>query len=388
MWAFVGSYGNGNEPGGIKSFRVDPLAASIDSIARADRAVEAGYLVYAEATRSLYAVDERKTDGRGPVGPAASVHAFSFDAASGDLRWRNSQIAPGPFPTYLALAAERELLLCASHGSFEHVERVVPTAGGGWTVEYVYDASTVIAYRLGEDGAIGEIADLQVLTGYGADPNGSLQAGGHAQASPHAHCAALDPSGRFVLVCDKGTDRVLVYRLAERLELASAFAFPPETAPRHVAFSNDGRTAFLTLEIASGVAAMAFDPENGSLRLIDRVRATDEAQAGLNEPAELRLHPNGRFVYVNNRGEDSLAWFAWNGDRLARRGHVPTARSVHPGLAARSFAFDPTGRTILFADRPADRIRLFAIDGESGQPTQVAEAEVSAPVFVAFAPTP
>ena len=51
------------------------------------------------------------------------------------------------------------------------------------------------------------------------------------QASPHAHCAVLDPSRRFVLVCDKSTDRIYTFRLERSLRLAATFQFPAETGP-------------------------------------------------------------------------------------------------------------------------------------------------------------
>ena len=73
---------------------------------------------------------------------------------------------------------------------------------------------------------------------------------------------------------------------------------------------------------------------------------------------------------------------------LARLGQVPLARSVHPGLAARSFAFDPSGEFLLVADRPANLIRSYAADGASGELRPLAEAAVPGPAFVAFAGLP
>ncbi|MEZ5721831.1 MAG: beta-propeller fold lactonase family protein [Paracoccaceae bacterium] len=385
MWALVGSYSSDDTPGGLTAFRFDAEAGTLEHVGRADRDLEAGYLVFDPATATLYAVDERKTDGRGPVGPAAAVHAFGFNASTGALAWRNSHVAPGPFPTFLDYDAGRNLLVSASHGSFDHVERVVQDAAGNWTVEYIYDASTVALYRLANAGGIAGLADVVVLDGHGLDPNASPQAGGHAQSTAHAQCATLDPSGTWLVVCDKGTDTILTYRMGDRLERASRYQFPPETAPRHVAFTADSTRMFVTLELASGLASMGFDPETGELTLIDRVSATDGDCGRVNEPAELRLHPNERFVYLNNRGEDSLAWFSVAPDgTLTREGHVCVAASIHPGLAARNFMFATSGRFLLFADRPADCIRIYAVDPETGTPTEVGQAPVSQPAYVAI----
>jgi 6-phosphogluconolactonase len=331
-------------------------------------------------------VDERKTDGRGPVEPAAAVHAFAVDPQDGRLTWRNAQRAPGPRPTFLCLDAAQQVIVTANHGDFDHVERVVRGADGAWTSEFVYDDSTVILYELGPDGRLGPIRDLHVLTGHGKDPNFSPQAGGHAQSSAHAHCAVIDPSGRFVLVCDKGTDQVLVFRLGATLTLATTYQFSPETGPRHLAFDLHSGRACLTLEFSSELASMDFDAETGALRLLDRVSTVAPDYTGLNEPAEVRVHPNGRFVYVNNRGEDAVVWFRVSANgALTRLGDAPLAKSLHPGLAARSFAFDPTGSFMLLADRPANLVRSFAVNPDDGSLTQIAALMVPGPAFVAFA---
>lgn len=385
MWVIVGSYTNGQEQGGLTVLRQQ--GATFERVGSADRSIEAGYVVHDPRTSTVYAVDERKTDGRGPVGPVAGVHAFGFDGQTGDLEWQGFQATPGPFPTYLDLHTQRRMLLSASHGSFEHTEQVVQRADGTWGVEYTYDSSTVILHRLAEDGALDGIADLQVLEGHGMDPNTSPQAGGHCQSSAHAHCATLDPSGQFVIVCDKGTDSIRTYRLTDRLEPVARYTFAPETAPRHVAFAADGRRMYVTLELSSELASMAFDPDTGAVSPIDRVSTVAADFTGRNEPAELRLHPDGRHVYVNNRGEDSLAWFSVDPQGgLSRQGHAPVAKSIHPGLAARSFAILPDGETLLFADRPADALRIFALDPASGAARETGQVPVSAPVFVALIP--
>ena len=96
----------------------------------------------------------------------------------------------------------------------------------------------------------------------------------------------------------------------------------------------------------------------------------------------MRVHPSGAFVYVNNRGEDSVAWFRVDrGGGLSRLGHVSIGTSVHPGLAARSFAFDPTGAFVLVADRPANLLRSYAVDPDDGGLRPLTEATVLDPAF-------
>ncbi|MBU9205429.1 lactonase family protein [Burkholderia multivorans] len=385
---FVGCYGSTtqNKGGGIHVFDVGAGGAKLVELSCARDVLEAGYLVYAPGSRTLYAVDERKTDGRGPVGPAARVHAFGVDPRDGHLTWKNSRPAPGPFPTFLDLDEAAGALVTANHGSFVHVERVVQRSADEWVSEFVYDDSTVILYGIEDDGSVGRIRDLKILSGHGMDPNHSPQNGGHAQSSAHAHCAVIDPSGRFVLVCDKGTDRIFVYSLGATLELVSTYQFPPEVGPRHAAFDLRNDRVFVTCEFSSELASFAFDHTTGGLTLLDRCSTVAADYSGLNEPAEVRVHPHANYVYVNNRGEDSIAWFSVDGDgRPGRAGSVSLAKSLHPGLAARSFAFDPSGAFLLLADRPANLVRSYAVNACDGSLRQIGDASVLDPAFVAFA---
>ena len=389
--AFVGSYagdpGKG-ETGGITVVEIsgDTTAVHLRQLDHTVLPGEAGYLAYATSTGTLYAVDERKNDGRGPVGPAASVHSLTLDPSTGTLTPLNQLVAPGPFPTYLALDERHGWLLTANHGSFDHVEKVRRTEQGTWVTDLVYDDSTVILYRLDTDGRIGDIADLVVLEGHGIDPNTSLQAGGHGQASAHAHSVVIDPSGQFVLVGDKGTDRILVFRLGAPLELESAFEAGAQTGPRHIAFDPATGRAYVTYEFSSELASFDFDPATGQLSLVDRCPTTAGPVGRTNEPADVRVHPAGGLVYVNNRGEDTLAWFRVDAEgRLDRAGDVRLADSIHPGLAARSFAFDRTGGLLLVADRPANLLRGYAVNAASGDLTPVVELALPQPAFVVVA---
>lgn len=382
---FVGTYGDEHQPGGIYSLRLSSDGKKVEQLAHVEQPKLAGYLMYDATTATLYSVDERKNDGRGPVEPPASVMAFSANPENGHLKHINTQFAPGPRPTYLSLDSQNRRLFSANHGDFEHVEKAV-FKDGKWGSEYIYDDSTVIMYDLNKDGSIARINDLVVLEGHGKDPNNSKQAGGHAQASPHAHSAVVSPGGKYLLVCDKGTDKVLVYAITDNnLKLVNSYQFPEETAPRHLVFANNERL-YLDLEISSELASMEFNQDTGELKLLDKISTVGSDFHGLNEPAEIRLHPNGRFVYVNNRGEDAIAWYSiGENGKLARLGAVKLAKSIHPGLASRSFAFDPGGHYLVSADRPDNKIKVYEVNSENGELRKLSDFNIPQPAFLAFA---
>jgi len=385
--AYVGTYGVAPDAkgGGIFGLCVSDDGRTLSHLNHTAEPKDAGYLVYAPETSTLYAVDERKTDGRGPVDFPAAVHALEVNKRTGALTWLNSQHAPGPRPTFLDYEPQQRLLVSANHGDFQHVEKVVRLPDGGWTTEYHYDDSTVVVFPLDHAGLLGKPCDVHVFSGHGKDPNSSPQNAGHAQASAHAHCAVVDPSGAFLLVCDKGTDRIEVFRFGQQLSPAFSLQLELETGPRHLAFDPSTGLAFATLEFASQIASFRFDPTSGELAPLHSVTTLGQPCDRCNEPAEVRVHPFGKFVYVNNRGEDTLAWFEFDDEgRLQRKGDVPLAASIHPGLAARSFTFDPTGEFMLVADRPANLVRSFSVSRETGALVLQAEIAVPDPAFVVF----
>lgn len=385
--AYVGTYGvaPGTKGGGIFGLSVSDDGKELLPLSYMTEPRDAGYLVYAPETSTLYVVDERKTDGRGPVDEPSAVHAIDVNRKTGALSWRNSQPAPGPRPTFLDYSPEHRLIVSANHGDFQHVEKVVQFSDGTWGSEFVYDDSTLLVFPLESDGRLCRVSDVHVFSGHGMDPNSSPQNAGHAQASPHAHCAVIDPSGRFVLVGDKGTDRIEVFRLGQKLEMVFSCQLKPQAGPRHIAFDSVTGLAFVTLEFASQIASFEFDARTGELKLLDAVTTLRQPCDRCNEPAEVRVHPAGRYVYVNNRGEDSLAWFEFNSAGSIRRlGDVPLAASIHPGLAARSFTFDPSGSFLLVADRPAGLVRSYAVNGETGELIWQADTPVPDPAYIVF----
>ena len=120
------------EGGGISVFEVSadgssitPLPGGVENMPK-----RAGYLAYAPKNKVLYAVDERKTDGRGPKKPASGVLSFKVDPQSGALTFLNSQRSVGAMPASITVDEEKKLLFTANHGFFDHVVKAVETADG------------------------------------------------------------------------------------------------------------------------------------------------------------------------------------------------------------------------------------------------------------------
>jgi 6-phosphogluconolactonase len=391
--AYVGSYPSGptrkEVPGAIHVLDLHDDGSLVER-STAGEGMEATALRLSPDGTRLYAVDERRNDGRGPVGRPAGLFAFSVDQGDGSLTEISMQRTFAAFPTYVSVDPQGEFVVTASHGSFEHVEHVIEV-DGGFVVENVYDDSAICLFPVAADGGTEPVSDVYVMRNHSLDPGPSPQAGGHAQASSHAHSALFDPSGQFIIVGDKGADEIHVLRIdraARRLRPVQVLHAPTTTAPRHPAFHPDGRLLFMTDELASGVSSYAFDGATGTLTHLSSLPATSPGFAGRNEPADITVHPNGRFVFVNNRGEDTVVSFSVDASTGALDfvGSVPVSKSPDPGFAARCVTFDQTGRFLLVADRPADSVLVFDVHPETGSMTPAGSAVVPGAGIVIVGP--
>jgi 6-phosphogluconolactonase len=389
LLAYVGRNHIGDfSGGGISIFEVSKDGTKITPLegGSKDMPKRAGYLAYAPKSRTLYAVDERKNDGRGPKRPSATVMSFRVDKQTGALTFLNSQMALGSNPASVCVGPEEKYLFTANHGFFEVVIKVIETESGKWVNQYVYDDSTVVQYPLNADGSIGEATDVDRFNSHGRDPNNSPQGGGHAQASPHAHIVVVDPSGKFLVVCEKAGERIYVYRLGgDKLVLASVYQCPPGTGPRHAAFDKNTYRMFMTCEFSSELWSFDFDKETGVLKFIDK-QSTLSGFTGRNETATLQVHPNGRIVFMNNRGEDTVVWFSISPEgHLKKLGNIAVSKCPNdPANATRCMTLSPDGSFLMVPDRPADVIRTYAVDANSGNLKPLAELPVQNPVFIQF----
>ena len=209
------------------------------------------------------------------------------------------------------------------------------------------------------------------------------------QKAPHPHAVTLDPTERFLYVCDLGIDQVRVYRFdaaAHRLtpHTPAHVSLRPGAGPRHLAFRPDGRFAYAVNELDSTVTVFRHDAAAGRLETVESVSTLPAGFTGRSTTAEIQAHPNGRWLYASNRGHDSLAVFAIDAQRgtLTARGHVPTG-----GRTPRHFGWDSTGTIVALGNQDSDTVVLGRLDPTTGaiRPSPHVAA-VPSPVCLVFLP--
>jgi 6-phosphogluconolactonase (cycloisomerase 2 family) len=311
--------------------------------------VNPSVLAFGAGQRTLYAVH----------GDSSEVSAFRVEPASGRLTFLNRQSTHGKNPVHLTVDPTNRFLIVANH---------VTTA---------QMASGLAVLTLAPDGSLGDLADLLPLKG---------KLGPHRieQPFPKPHQVQYDPSGRFIIVPDKGRDVIEAYSLGAdgKLTLAAAPAHSQEGAgPRHIAFHPNGRYGYVLNELNSTVMGCRFDPKTGALTPFQVLPSLPDSFVGDSRAAEIEVSRDGAFVYASNRGGDTIATFAIDprSGRLTARGWRESG-----GKTPRFFALSHDGRRLYAANEDSDTIAALPVGsgGLPGNPRTV--AKVGSPTCIVF----
>ena len=292
--------------------------------------------------------------------PGGVLGAYAIDPKTGHLSLLNLQATGGGETTHVSLDHTGHFLFTAS-----------------------YSGGNVAAFRLQPDGRIGARTAFVQHTGHGPRAD--------RQESAHPHSIFADPTNRFVLVPDLGLDKVFIYRFdagtgALAPHTPAAFALPPASGPRHLAWHPDGKHVYLINELANSVTALAWDAAAGTLAALQSLPTLAADFHATNTAAEIAVHPTGRFLYASNRGtENCLTVYAIDPatgkltfvERVSSRGKRP-----------RNFALTADGRWLFATNNETDNAVLFRVDPTTGRLTPVGEpVNLPVPHGIAILPT-
>jgi 6-phosphogluconolactonase len=214
------------------------------------------------------------------------------------------------------------------------------------------------------------------------------------QEDPFATSVAASADGRFVIACDLGLDKVFVHAADPAQPTIAAHSKTDVGVghgPRGFAWHPTGRYGYVANELDNSVTALAFDPDAGTLTVIDTVSSlptdVDESYRGRHYAQrtfamDVAMHPAGGHLYVANAGHDSVATFSID----AATGK-PTFVATDPtrGKQPVALAIAPGGRHLLVATHRSGGVEVMAIDAKTGRLTGTkASAEIPAPDCIRF----
>ncbi|MDR3562259.1 MAG: lactonase family protein [Negativicutes bacterium] len=348
-YAYVGCYtskerkGNGQ---GIKVYRIDPATGDWTQIQLLE-IFNPSFLTLDRQQRFLYSVH----------GDGTFITAFAIDQQTGLLTQLNQQPTGGKNSVHSTVDPTNKFLVVAN-----------------------YSSGAVAAFPINEDGSLGAYSDLVPLPG-DVGPNR------FEQTLSHPHHIPFDLAGRFIVVPDKGLDKVFVFRL----DTANGKLIPNNppwvktrvgAGPRHVGFHPSKPYVYVINELDSSMTTYGYDPERGELKPIQVLPALPTNFTGDSVCAEIAVAPSGKFVYGSNRGHDSVTIFAVDqaNGTLSTVGWEPTQ-----GITPRFITLHPSGDFLYAANQDSDKIVAFKVNKSTGKLTPSGQIiNTGSPVCIIF----
>jgi 6-phosphogluconolactonase len=345
------------ERSGIYMARLDMRTGRLDQPVRVSQTAGTGFIAIHPDGQHIYSTGENGTfDGI----QTGSANSFRIVEPEGILSEINTRPSGGQGACYVSIDPAGKNLLVAN---------------------YMGGSCAVLPIR--SDGSLAPASSVQQHSGSGNHPK--------RQTRAHTHSIRCDASGRFAIAADLGMDKILVYRFDEDAGTLTPnnppfIATEPGGGPRHFTFHPSGKFAYANLELSSKVVVFQYDAERGALSEIQTIATLPDGFEGNNTTSEILTSPDGRFLYVGNRGHNSLALFEIDASsgQLTAIGHEPTR-----GEIPRNFNMDPTGTFLLAANQKTGNVVVFRIHRDTGRLEFTgSEIAVPDPICVRFLAAP
>lgn len=329
---------------GIEYCYFDTLSGQISQPMLADKIHNPNFLEIDTQNNVLFALSRsQQKDGNG----SAVLH-YDIHAPNGQLTLISEAPVPGQGPCYVALDRSGKRVMVANYSSGE-----------------------VCAYKL--DG--GKLSYLNSVKHYGSGPNQNRQ------DKPHAHSIDIDPQSDFIYAADLGADKLMVYKMtSDGLVSVDSVMCKPGAGPRHFDFSPDGSILAVSNELDCTVSTFVKDDSGIFKNEIQSLSLKPDTFVAETWPADIHFSPDGKFLYVSNRGFNCIAVFKVNGSNL-RWVEFMTDGINWP----RNFAIDPSGNYLLAANRDQNNLSIYKRNKENGKLTMLPDvANVERPFCIKF----
>jgi 6-phosphogluconolactonase len=348
-FAYVGSYTNmtpktATGSKGIYGFRFDSKSGALSSLGLVAETVNPAHLWASADGRFLYSVNWQTGD----KAAGDTVSAYSVDLVTGHLTFLNR---------------------VSAHGDWAN--QVVLDPSGQIAVTVNFQSGTVAALPIEADGRLGEA--------FYTDQHAASSAGSGSRR-PRAHGVAFSQDGNFVYVADVGLDRIYSYRLDATTRHMAPCDLPyldtkSGSGPRRLQIHPNGRFLYANFEAGSSVSV--FEVKGGSLQEIQSISTLPADFEGHNATAEIQIDRAGRFLYVSNRGQDSIACYRVD----PVKGTLEWMENVSClGRTPKNIRIDPTNHYLFSANLDSDSVVVFHIAPDTGRLTPTG---VQAPVVQA-----
>ncbi len=301
-----------------------------------------GFLAISPNKKNLYAVSGDN-----------KINAFSI---GGDhrLSYQNSQPSFGDNPCHVSVHPSGKLVFVSN-----------------------YSGGTFSAYSVAANGSLDQVIFTDQYRGSG--PNKKRQ------DRSHAHYAEATPNGKYVYVTDLGADRIMNYTVSAKSKKIipnakqNFFTGTDGAGPRHFIVHPSGKNLILLNELTATVTSCSID-NNGVIKEIATYETAPQDAFG-NTSSAIHLHPNGKFVYVSNRGYNAVGAF-----KILDDGRLEKVGEARQGIEIpRDFNIDPSGKMMVIANQTKDNLVVYNINPETGELTFLHDSiNTKKPICITF----
>ena len=334
---------SGRETKGIYHSKFNQETGKLTQASLAAEIGRPGFLTFHPDRKTLYAVGSMNGE------PCVAAYRVAKD---GSLSFLNTVAIGDGGGAHLAVHPSGNFLLTAQYG-------------GG----------SVALFSLKKDGSLNKRDAL-------FEHEGGSGVVARRQEKPHPHWTGFSRDGRFAFVPDLGMDKVVVYKVNDDATGIATHGYGetvPGGGPRHMRFSVDGKFVYLLNELSLSVTTFGYDSAKGTMTRLTTTKALLEKvkeEETFNSSSEILVHPNGRFVYSANRGDDSVTAYMANPDTGKLKViEVEAVRGAFP----RNINLDAKGQWLLAAGQDSNTVCTYAIDQETGELTYVQKSVINVP---------
>jgi 6-phosphogluconolactonase len=242
-----------------------------------------------------------------------------------------------------------------------------------------YNSGSVSSYRILPDGALSEPVSNIYFPGSSVNPE--------RQRTAHTHCVRITPDNKYLLVSDLGLDRIMVFQFDPKTAKLTPndppfYSAVPGSGPRDLAFHPNGRWVYSINELLNTLDCLNWDSSKGTLTRFQNISTLPMDHESPTAAATVAVHPNGRFLYASNRGDDSITAFSIH----TANGRITLMQRIScEGNTPRHFAVDPSGKWLIIANQDSDNLVILKCNASTGKlsPTR-RQYSLDSPVCVLF----
>lgn len=328
---FISAFTKGSEAA-IQSFRLNDTTGELQLLQKNTDVQNPFFLALSPNRKFLYSIHAAEFGGK----DHEQVAAYEITSPDGQLKLLNRQSAHGTAACYLDVDPTGKTILVAN-----------------------YSTGTVASLPIKPDGSLDAAVSI-----FQHGDSSNIDA---RQKAARAHSFVFSPDNRFAFAADLGLDQVLSYQL----DAAHAKLTPHKqpfvrtfagAGPRHMTFDPQGKHLYVINELKGSVTMFDFIPESGTLIEQQTVSTLPKDYDGKSYCADVKITPNGKFLYGTNRGHDSIACYQIGDDgRLKLLAIEPSL-----GQGPQNLVITPNGGLLLCANMPGNNVSIFKINPETG----------------------